>query len=311
MAVNQSVVGSSPTGGAYSEPTVPKLPLDFAMWLMRKGNRESTIERKLRVLKSLHGSPEEMILQVLNSDWTSEGKRLALDVVCQYAEFLGVPIEKPHFRVYDNRELFVPNPSMIKKLVYRIRNIKLRAAVLIAVETGASQSEVWNLKWKDVNLQNKTITITGVKGHRTRQYQISDELCTLLMQIPKDTDKIFNLKKARYLNDSLRKYRIRLAEETGNSDFLKIHFHTLRHFAISWKYFKTKDIVETQRFARHCNIQNTLKYVHIVKSWIKENEYEVVYAEDKTELTKYLAEGYELITKTEWGYCLRKPKTIA
>jgi len=131
------------------------------------------------------------------------------------------------------------------------------------------------------------------------------------MQLPRKSEKIFTVKKSRYLNDALRKYKIKLARETGNPDFLKIHFHTFRHFAISWQYFKTKDIVETQRFARHCNIQNTLRYVHIVKAWVKENEYDVVYAEDKEELTKYLREGYELVAKTEWGYCLRKPKTIA
>lgn len=105
-------------------------------------------------------------------------------------------------------------------------------------------------------------------------------------------------------------YKKILARETGNNDFLKIHFHTFRHYAISWHYFKTKDIVETQRFARHCNISNTLKYVHIVKSWIKDNQYDVVYAEDKQELTKYLSEGYSLVTKTDWGYCLSKPKQI-
>lgn len=69
-------------------------------------------------------------------------------------------------------------------------------------------------------------------------------------------------------------------------------------------------MVDTQRFARHCRIENTLKYVHIVKQWIKENEYDVVYATDKEELTKHLKEGYELLTKTEWGYCLRKPKML-
>jgi integrase len=130
------------------------------------------------------------------------------------------------------------------------------------------------------------------------------------MQIPKTSDKIFNLKHARTINDWMKNYIKRLAKETGNNDFLKIHFHTLRHFAISWHYFKTKDIVDTQRFARHCDIRNTLKYVHIIKLWIRENEYDVVYATDKEELTKYLKEGYELLTKTEWGYCLRKPKCL-
>jgi integrase len=317
LAVNQSVVGSSPTGGASTvptnrlEPTVPRLPLiNFAVWLMRKGNRESTIERKLRILKQLKGSPEEMVVQVLNSNWSSEVKRIALDVVCQYAEYLGKPIEKPRFKVYNDRELFVPNPEMVRQLVYRIGGVKLRSAVMIAIETGATQGEVWRLTWRDVNLQNKTITIRGIKGHRTWTYPISNELANLLMQIPKKSERVFTVNKSRYLNDALRKYKRKLAKETGNPDFLKVHFHTFRHFAISWHYFKTKDIVETQRFARHCNIQNTLRYVHIVKAWVKENEYDVVYAEGKEELTKYLSEGYELVAKTEWGYCLRKPKTI-
>jgi integrase len=249
--------------------------------------------------------------QVLAKDWNDKSKALALETVRQYAEFLGLPFQKPKFRAYNNSEWYVPTPSMIKQLVYRIRNVRLRAMVLTAIETGASASEVWRLTWKDLNLQNRTLTVTGVKGHRTLAYPISNELATLLMQIPKNAERIFNVRKPQYLNDALWRYRQILARETGNSDFLKIHFHTFRHYAISWHYFKTKDIVSTQRFARHCNIQNTLRYVHIVKAWVRENEFEVVYAEDKAELTKYLSEGYELVAKTEWGYCLRKPKTIA
>ncbi len=46
------------------------------------------------------------------------------------------------------------------------------------------------------------------------------------------------------------------------------------------------------------------------KHGLKKMNMDVVYAETKEELTKYLQEGYELVTKTEWGYCLRKPKII-
>lgn len=64
-----------------------------------------------------------------------------------------------------------------------------------------------------------------------------------------------------------------------------------RHFAISWHYFKTKDIVKTQRFARHRNIQSTPHSVHIVKSWIKENDYGLVCAESKRS-PDYVLDGY-------------------
>jgi integrase len=295
----------------YGFHAFPQRLLAFGLWLLRNGNRESTVQRKLKYLKGLSGNVYDMAAQVLAKNWSDKSKACALTVLEQYAKFQGLPFQKPRFKAYDNKELYVPTPSMVRQLIYRIRSLQLRAAVLIAVETGASTSEVWRLTWRDVNLQDKTITITGVKGHRTRQYQISNELAALLMQLPKKGERVFSFKKARYFNDFLWKYKHILARETGNTDFLKVHFHTFRHFAISWHYFKTKDIVETQRFARHCNIQNTLRYVHIVKAWVKENEYDVVYAESKEELTKYLSEGYELVAKTEWGYCLRKPKTFS
>jgi integrase len=133
--------------------------------------------------------------------------------------------------------------------------------ILLSVETGCSSGEAWNLEWKDINFSIKTVTITGNKGHRTKTYSLSDELFGLLIQLPKEEKRIFcNINKPTGINDSIVDYRQRLANETGNQDFLKIHFHTFRHYAISWRYFKTKDIVDTQRFARHCDIKNTLRY---------------------------------------------------
>lgn len=174
--------------------------------------------------------------------------------------------KKPSFRDYDNAEMYVPSPEMVRRFIHRIRSIKVKGSMLIAVETGACESEVWRLRWKGVNLTNKTIRIIGVKGHRAFTYQISDELALLLSRIPRRGERIFRVKSPVNIGKNIRQYRRILFNETGNPDYLKIHFHTLRHFAISWFYFKTRDIVATQRFARHYNIQNTLRYVHIVKA---------------------------------------------
>jgi len=209
--------GSTPTPGFMLLPTHNSDLLGFALWLFKKGNRESTIHRKLKVLKHLKGSIEDMYKQVLASKWSDGSKEYALITIEQFSEFKGLKVPRPQFRAYNNQELFVPSPSMIKQLVYRIGNVKLRAMCMIAIETGASESEVFNLKWKDVNLTNKTIVITGVKGHRTFQYPISAELCTLLMQIPRHGDRIFNLKNSRTINDWLKNYVKKLAKETGKA----------------------------------------------------------------------------------------------
>jgi integrase len=286
--------------------------LNFGLWLkFTKGNRDSTIARKLRFFAKLSGTPSEMTNQLLNSSWCDKSKSNCLDAIAQYAEFKKISYFRPHFRAYDNEEMFVPNPDMVKRFVYRIRSIPNKAMVMLSIETGCSSGEAWSLEWKAINFSTKSVTITGNKGHRTKTYSLSDELIGLLIRLPKEDKRIFsNVNKPTGINDSIVDYRVRLADETGNQDFLKVHFHTFRHYAISWHYFKTKDIVDTQRFARHCDIKNTLRYVHIVKSWIRSNEYDVVYAENKEELTKYLSEGFSLVTKTDWGYCLNKPKTL-
>ena len=113
-------MGSNPTPRTSAQPAEL---IGFAVWLMKRGNRESTIERKIRYLKQLNGSPQDMMTQVLNKNWTDGVKGNALDVVCQYAEFLGVAVERPNFRAYDNRELYVPNPEMVRQFLYRVRSL--------------------------------------------------------------------------------------------------------------------------------------------------------------------------------------------
>lgn len=118
------MVGSNPTPRTFIEPTKV---LEFGIWLLQRGNGESTVERKLRFLRALNGSIEEMVGQALQSAWVDKSKAMALTTLKQYAEFQGLPIPTVNFKVYDNREMYVPTPEMVKQFVYRIRKIELRA----------------------------------------------------------------------------------------------------------------------------------------------------------------------------------------
>jgi integrase len=259
----------------------------------------------------LSGTPQDMVNQLLKGNWKDKVKSNALDAVYQYAEFIGKPITPVKFRVFDNQEMYIPTPDMVKAFLYRVTKV-VRARIMVALETSASAGEVWRLTWNDLNVQNKSLTVIGVKGHKTLTYTLSDELFHLLIQIPRKSERIFyTVFHPEHMNDRINYYAKLLAKETGNDNYKKIHFHTFRHYAISWYYFKCKDPFMTQRYARHHSIINTQKYVHFVNEfWVKSKECDVVYAENKEELTRCLSEGFSLVTKTDWGYCLSKPKTI-
>ena len=89
------------------------------------------------------GTPLEMSEKVLKSNWVDRSKKNALDVIFEYAQFVGCPIPKSKFRAYNNEEMYVPNPEMVKRFLYRVTP-NVRARILIAIETGSSASEIWS-----------------------------------------------------------------------------------------------------------------------------------------------------------------------
>ncbi|MEM2988147.1 MAG: hypothetical protein QXK26_03800 [Candidatus Bathyarchaeia archaeon] len=72
-----------------TEPTTVRKEnlVNFMPWLKKRGNRDSTIERKVKYLKALYGSVEEMLAQVLSKSWGDKSMECALEVVRQYGEF--------------------------------------------------------------------------------------------------------------------------------------------------------------------------------------------------------------------------------
>ena len=82
-------MGSNPTPGSSIAPTYvfdgkPSELIQFGLWLLRRGNRESTVQRKLRFLKKLRGSIDDMFRQVLAdkaSEWCDKSKQYALITV--------------------------------------------------------------------------------------------------------------------------------------------------------------------------------------------------------------------------------------
>jgi hypothetical protein len=64
-----------------------------------------------------------MVTQILSRSYVDKSKKNVFDMVYQYAEFLGVEIKKTRFRIYDNKEMYVPNPEMVKQFLYRVHSL--------------------------------------------------------------------------------------------------------------------------------------------------------------------------------------------
>ena len=143
-------------------------------------------------------------------------------------------------------------------------------AAAIALGTGLRLSEQFNLRWKDVNDEARTLTILLSKSNKTRRVPISEEVMQLLRERFSASPWVFPdvldpLKpQAPYPITDRFTDRLIQAGITGAS------WHCLRHTFASRLLRQGVDIVTVSKLLGHSTLQTTMRYVHLVRSQLHE-----------------------------------------
>ena len=156
------------------------------------------------------------------------------------------------------------------------------------LKAGLGRAEVLALKWSDVNLKTRTIsimrTVTETNGvlatgepktqARKADVPIDDEIIAALNRIPKfiESDYVFPNSKGGLFSPSdwsSRNYKRFMMDydkfhfEKYNDHPRKLTPHELRHTFGSLVYEATRDIYITSKLMRHSSVDITAKiYVH-------------------------------------------------
>ena len=273
--------------------------IEFLWYLKKQGYAESTIESYVRIIKTLQKrgadlyDPESVKKVIAVQEW-SKGRKW--NVVKAYTLFLkmqGLSWEKPKYKPVE-KPPFIPTEREIDDLIAGCSK-QIAAFLQVAKETGARRGEIFNLKWTDVDLENKIIRITPEKGGEPRIFQISEKLATMLGQLPKVSTRIWKIKSSKNLGRQFRRERKRVAHKLGNPRLLQIHLHTLRHWKATIEYAKTKDILYVQKLLGHRSLKTTLRYTQLIA--LPQSQEYICKAAKTTEETKQLIEaGFEYIT---------------
>lgn len=137
---------------------------------------------------------------------------------------------------------------------------KLRPLVILALHTGMRRGEILNLRWKDIDFDNRLLWVGETKTGEGR-YIPMDE--TVVKMLDKTQDKAQNKSlfvKSEYpewdvwkwFNETLRKTAI-----TGCT------FHTLRHTFASHLVMAGVDLVTVGELLGHKEYKTTLRYAHL------------------------------------------------
>jgi integrase len=290
--------------------------------LTRKTLKLSTVHRKVKCLRSLIkrnidvNNPEAVIKFINTCGLASGTKEILVDAYRDYLDMLGLAnIKLPHIRREDTLP-FIPLEREIDVLISSTRR-KLSTFLLLLKETGVRPIEAWRVKWDDIDVPHRTVTVKPAKYSRARKLKISEQLLNMLLALPKTNAYVFSPSgnpdrfhiELEHFSRNYTKQRKRIANKLKNPRLMRISLRTFRHWKATMEYIKTRDIVHIKEMLGHVNINNTLKYIHLANAITNnENQYICKTAKTVEEARKLIEQGFEYVCEMEGVKIFRKRK---
>ena len=140
----------------------------------------------------------------------------------------------------------------------------LTPIVLLSLNTGLRRGEIFNLKWEDINLRSKVLTIQGVsaKSGMTRHLPLNQESFNVIKKWKAQrtsSSLVFPGKAGKQLTEIKTAWRP-LILDAKIKDF---RFHDLRHSFASKLVMKGAPLNTVRELLGHGDLKTTLRYAHL------------------------------------------------
>ena len=146
---------------------------------------------------------------------------------------------------------------------------------LLSLHTGGRFSEVAGLQWKDIDIENKTLTFFDTKNGENRVSFMTEEVVGVLAQKErgKPSSLIFPSRvggKMKGVSTAFARTVSELGLNAGIDDRRqKVVFHSLRHTHASWLVQKGVPLLTVARQLGHKSIKMCERYAHLEPSGMK------------------------------------------
>lgn len=163
------------------------------------------------------------------------------------------------------REVFLSKEEALRLLEVckESRNPYLPIIVLIAVSTGMRLSEIMNLRWQDVDLDEGMLIIRESKTGEGRAMTLIDSACDALRDLrPEEIAKSELVFRGRIPG---RPMSAKKAWEAARGTFgmPELRMHDLRHTAASFLVADGRSLPEIADILGHKSTQTTKRYAHL------------------------------------------------
>lgn len=169
------------------------------------------------------------------------------------------PVKKVKLDKENNARVRFLEKEELKRLLEHCGD-KLKAIVLLAVNTGMRKGEIENLKWRDVDFQRGFATLLQTKNGETRRVPLNRTAREVLMAVPKHPESAYI-----FCNSAGIPYNSTRAFEKAlkKVDIKDFRFHDLRHTAASYLAMSGVDLNTIRDILGHKSLDMVLRYAHL------------------------------------------------
>jgi integrase len=148
-------------------------------------------------------------------------------------------------------------PGELEKLLKTCEASRCRwlpAVIELAVETGMRRSELLAMRWKDVDLEARTVLLRNTKNGLPRTVPLSPAALKVIKDMPRCAPTVFTISA-----NALRLAWERLRRRAG---VLELRFHDLRHEAVSRFFERGLNVPEVAMISGHRDLRMLFRYTH-------------------------------------------------
>ena len=139
----------------------------------------------------------------------------------------------------------------------------------LSLNCGLRASEIFNLKWKDVDISKGLLTLWNTKNGETGFGYMTGDIKKMFKEMEKgQPDELvfqgYGGKKITAISNSFKKAVDKIKLNKGITDRRqRIVFHSLRHTYASRLVLSGVNLYTVQKLMRHSNLKMTERYSHL------------------------------------------------
>ena len=167
-------------------------------------------------------------------------------------------ITKPSDSKARDRRLSRAELDALQAALAQCRNPLFAKAVHFAIHTGMRRSEILSFRWSDLDFSKRIVHLADSKNGQPRMVPLTPAALICLPKRPENgvaTDQVFPMS-----GNAVRLAWERLKRRAGIDD---LHFHDLRHEAISRFFELGLSVPEVSLISGHKDVRMLFRYTHM------------------------------------------------